>query len=356
MQNKYKHGGGFRKAALEEGLNWIAITDYSTSINWSAVSFYPDDLIYLHQEGIEYPDTTYSELTGIIAETYKLNPGNFLLTNGANEGISSLFHMFLLQGYKDKEVILVGSTYSEYNKSADLNGFRSKNISFHELDSSLETLKNKIVIIVNPNTPSGIHYHIQNQVDTLLNNHCTVIIDESFIDFTTKQSIFETIQHPDLYIIRSLTKFYGSAGARLGLIITRNTLLKDFLSVLLSPWRISAYDNWFYKNTIPKHDLIKAKTLTWISENNNKMNDILKNSQYITRFAESITSYYTLEMNPEFLKLRNIQDLQKFFLKEYNIYVRPTKDFYGCPENSFRVGLRITEENEPLWNAIKDIG
>ena len=356
MKMSYKHGGGYKQAALREGLNWNFVTDYSTSINWKAVEFYPEHLIYLHQENIEYPDAEYIELKEIIEETYGFSDKQFLLTNGANEAISGLFHLFLLQGYKNKEVVLVGSTYSEYNKSADLNGFNSIKLSFEDFNSRLDSLENKIVVIVNPNTPTGEYFDLKNQVEALLNSGSIVIVDESFIDFTDKHSIFEELNHPNLYIIRSLTKFYGSAGARLGLVISSNVLLNDFLSILLSPWRISAYDNWFYKNMLIHRDKIKIATLEWVKEINDETSKILKDSKNITRFSESITSYHTLEINQKFLKENNIDDFRKFFLRKYNIYVRPTKDFFGCPENSFRVGLRLPQENEQLWKAIKDIG
>ena len=356
MKMNYKHGGGYRQAALKEGINWNLVTDYSTSINWRAVDFYPEHLIYLHQENIEYPDSGYIELKEMIEDIYGFSDKDFLLTNGANEAISSLFHMFLLQGYKNKEVVLVGPTYSEYNKSADLNGFNSIKLSFEDFNSKLDSLANKIIVIVNPNTPCGEFFDIKEQVKYLLNCGSIVIVDESFIDFTDKQSIYEAENNPNLYIIRSLTKFYGSAGARLGLIISSNQLLNDFLSILLPPWRISAYDNWFYKNMLTHRDKIKIATLEWVKGVNDKASNVLKDSKNIKYFSGSITSYITLEINDEFLKKNNIEDFQKFFLRKYNIYVRPTKDFFGCPANSFRVGLRLTEENEPLWNALKDIG
>ncbi|OGI21984.1 MAG: hypothetical protein A2287_03190 [Candidatus Melainabacteria bacterium RIFOXYA12_FULL_32_12] len=355
MFSKYKHGGGYRQAALKEGINWKLATDYSTSINWKATEFYPEHLIYLHQESIEYPDANYTELTELIGETYNLSPESFLLTHGANEAISSLFHMFLLQDYKDKQVVLVGSTYSEYNKYTDLNGFDSVKLSFEDFNSKLSSLKDKIIVIVNPNTPFGFYFDLRHHVEKLLSQGSIVVIDESFIDFTEKPSVADII-HPNLYIIKSLTKFYGSAGARLGLVISSNPLLKSFLSVLLPPWNISAYDNWFYKTMLIHYNKIRKATLEWVNEINSEIDKILKGSKNVLYFPESVTSYRTLEISEKFLIENNIEDFRKFFLKEYNVYIRPTADFFGCSKNSFRVGLRLPQENIPLLKAIKDIG
>ncbi|EKE03414.1 MAG: pthreonine-phosphate decarboxylase [uncultured bacterium] len=357
MFSKYKHGGGYKQASTNESINWKQVTDYSTSINWKATEFYPEHLIYLHQESIEYPDATYAELKEVIEDTYNYSRDFFLLTHGANEAISSLFHMFLLQGYKDKSVVLVGPTYCEYNKYADLNGFKSIKLSFEDFNSTYESLKNKIVVIVNPNTPFGFYFDIKDKIEYLLDAGSIMVVDESFIDFTQKPSMYELIENnPDLYIIKSLTKFYGSAGARLGLVISSNKLLTDFLSVLLPPWTISAYDNWFYKNMLTHYNQIKKETLEWVSKLNEKADEVIETSKNVIYYPESVTSYRVLEINSDFLVKNQIEDFRKFLLREYNIYIRPTGDFFGCTKNSFRVGLRLANENEPLWKALRDLG
>ena len=344
LYNQYKHGGGYKKAAQLEGLNWEHVSDYSTSLNWKATEFYPESLIYPHRENIEYPDPEYKDLKETIETYHGYDQQYFLMTHGANEAISYLFHMFLLQGFKD--VALAGSTYSEYNKCCDLNGFNTVKVSYDELYS----LKDKIIVIVNPNTPFGTYLDLKSRLENLLNQGNTVVVDESFIDFTDKPSMYELVEaHPNLFTIHSMTKFYGSAGARLGLILSSNKLLQEFMSILLPPWTISAYDSWFYTNMIPKYNEIKSATLAWILEINKKAGEIINKSSNIKSLGDSITCYRTLTLEKE------VPDIRKFFLNEYKIYVRPTSDFFGCPTNSFRVGLRLPQENEPLWRAIEDI-
>ena len=354
MLAKYKHGGGYKQAALDEGINWNQVTDYSTSINWKATEFYPENLIYIHQETMEYPDPNYPDLKEVIANNHGYSSKHFLLTHGANEAIYSLFHMFLLLGYKDKQVILVGPTYSEYNKYSDLNGFSSIKISYQDFNDKLNTFKNKIIVIVNPNTPVGEHYELKPIIEKLQNSGSILVIDESFINFTDKPSVIDLVENnPNLYVIHSMTKFYGSAGARLGLILSSNPLLQEYLSILLPPWTISAYDKWFYKNMIIQYNKIKSATIDWVKDLNIQADEVTRDLKNTRKFSESISCYRTLEINPDILKG---ESLRKFFLKNYKIYVRPTSDFYGCPEYSFRVGLRLPRENEPLWNALRDIG
>ena len=358
MNLKYKHGGGYKKAALEEGLNWKNVTDYSTSINRKATEFYPENMIYLHQENMEYPDKEYSALKELIEDVHHIPYKYFLLTNGANEAISGLFHMFLLMEYnKEKSVVLVGSTYLEYEKHTRLNKFDCDYVGINDFTSNSNDYSDKIVVIVNPNTPTGQYYPIKNQLEDILKQGAIVIIDESFIEFTDKPSILELVpNYPNLYIIHSMTKFYGSPGARLGLLISSNDMLNGLLKDLLPLWSISAYDNWFYKKMIIQYKKIKKETVKWIESVNLELEEILANSKNLKYPEKSITNYHTLELSTDFIEKQNIQDLQRYFLKTYNIYVRSTANFYGCSEYSFRVGLRLSEDNIALFKALREIG
>jgi threonine-phosphate decarboxylase len=358
MSSKYIHGGGYRKAAIEAGLDIKEVTDYSISINWKAQDHYPEEFIYIHYDNMEYPDPNYPELTEIIEETYALPRYYFHLCHGANESIATLFYYFVLREYhKTKTLVLVGPTYSEYNKYSSLTAFETEKIHFDALPHYKEGLENKIFVIVNPNTPTGIYYNLVDTMKKLLSLGAIIVLDESFIDFTDRESC-RTFIHDfkNLFIVQSLTKFYGSAGARLGLLINANNNVNSILRDLVPPWTISRYDSWFYQNMILKHRRIKSDSLKWITNENMKLRELMENRSSLILLPGSTTSYHTLEFTDEFIKKKAITDIRQYCLENYKIYIRPTQDFYGCSQYSFRVGLRKASENIPLFNAIKEIG
>ncbi len=55
-----------------------------------------------------------------------------------------------------------------------------------------------------------------------IKQNCTILIDESFLDFTKKRISFKILKknYEKLYILKSMTKFYSSAGIRIGTIIS----------------------------------------------------------------------------------------------------------------------------------------
>lgn len=357
LTSKYFHGAGCKEATLKQGLNINEVIDYSTTINWKATEFFPNASNFNMQTITEYPDINYNKLSNLIENTYQLPQNYFTLTNGANEAISSLFQYFNLQGYHNsKQVAFIDSVYSEYYKFANINKFKSVQYDSKKTEFDINKLHEKIIIVVNPNTPFGYYTDLSNTLDSLLQQNSILIIDESFLDYIDKPSLTTLIKdYSNLYIIKSLTKFYGSPGARLGLIINKNFTKNNF-SELIPPWQISAYDNWFYLSQITEYNNIKTETLKWVKDESTKLKETVSKLENITIFNNSETSYHTLELKPEFVKANKIDDLQKFFLKKYHVYIRPTADFYGCSNTSFRVGLRLSKDNELFFNTLKDIG
>lgn len=357
MSVKYGHGGGYKQAALLEGLSVHEVVDYSTSVNWLASSFHPNGLEYFHCNSIEYPDITYNDLKYNIETYHGISNQHFTVTNGANEAISVLFHTFNLMKFNEnKSVVLVGPTYCEYHKYAELNKFNVIKMSFEEFSSKLPETSDKIVVIVNPNTPIGEYFDIRLKVEQVLNVGGIVVVDESFIDFTEKESLYPLVKNnQNLFIIYSFTKFYGAAGARLGIITNNNISMREYISFLVPPWCISAYDNWLYNKIIPKFAEIKTSTIEWVSKTRTMLKKSLSNSKNISIVGNSVTNYCTLELSQKFLEDNNITDFKRYFLRKYKVYVRPAGDFHGCSRNSFRVGFRLWDENELIWKMIKDI-
>ncbi|MEK6747907.1 MAG: threonine-phosphate decarboxylase CobD [Pseudomonadota bacterium] len=103
-----------------------------------------------------------------------------------------------------------------------------------------------VVILVNPNNPSGECF----DRETLLAWHHALalrggwlIIDEAFMDATPHLSMAPYCHAPGLIVLRSLGKFFGLAGARVGFVCAENNIL-DPLRVRLGPWPIASPARW----------------------------------------------------------------------------------------------------------------
>lgn len=118
---------------------------------------------------------------------------------------------------------------------------------YHSLDDI------DVVILVNPNNPTGEviplhqlwHWHSQ-----LATHGGWLIVDEAFMDATPENSLLHTLPHfaqaslpLGLIVLRSLGKFYGLAGARVGMVGASPCFL-DLLAERLGPWPVSAPARW----------------------------------------------------------------------------------------------------------------
>ena len=115
-------------------------------------------------------------------------------------------------------------------------------VHFFDQQPDADTLKNTDVLLVcNPNNPTGQRY----SVGTLLSWHAQLaarggwlVVDEAFMDTTPQHSLASHTGQPGLWVLRSLGKFFGLAGLRVGFLLGEAKALTEVES-LLGPWTIT---------------------------------------------------------------------------------------------------------------------
>lgn len=98
-----------------------------------------------------------------------------------------------------------------------------------------------VLVLANPNNPSGTCFDAAQLLDwhaRLLEHNGWLIVDEAFIDPTPAGSIVPDCDRPNLVVLRSLGKFFGLAGARVGFVFARHGLRRA-LAQQLGPWAVS---------------------------------------------------------------------------------------------------------------------
>lgn len=103
-----------------------------------------------------------------------------------------------------------------------------------------------VLVLVHPNNPSGQTYTRAQLLDwhaRLATRGGWLVVDEAFIDATPTESLADVCPRPGLIILRSLGKFFGLAGARVGFVLAEPTVL-EALDDRLGPWAVSAPSRW----------------------------------------------------------------------------------------------------------------
>ncbi len=124
-----------------------------------------------------------------------------------------------------------------------------------------------IVVLVQPNNPTGVHF----ARDRLLDWHARLarrggwlVVDEAFIDITPEASLVPMCGRDGLVVLRSLGKFFGLAGARVGFVFAPAEV-RVALAERLGPWALAGPSRWAARHALRDlawHTAARAALLT----------------------------------------------------------------------------------------------
>lgn len=175
-----------------------------------------------------YPDFAAVLLKQKVAEQYGLKAENVLTGAGSSAMIDMIGLTFLDDG---DEVLFSAPTYGAFADMAYLNGGVPVSVPVTEeqkfnLPAMKEKIgeKTKIVVICNPNNPTGTYVPIgelEAFADTLPED-VLLVMDEAYMEFATEPDCCSMVDymkaHPEkpILVLRTFSKYYAMAGLRVG--------------------------------------------------------------------------------------------------------------------------------------------
>ena len=314
------HGGNLDFAASIYGGSVKEWLDLSTGINRIPYN----NLMVSSSSFWVLPEKSSTEsLVDIASRTYNVAAeGALLPISGVQMAIQTI--PLIKKGYIAK---IVGPTYNEYSTAL-------KNFGWQV--TYVDTIKDlggaDLAVVVNPNNPTGRTYS-QNELLTVLPNVGKLIIDESYCDPTPEISMTAHADKKNLIILKSIGKFFGLAGIRLGFIIGQKSEIA-FFSKLLGPWSVSG----------PALE-IGGRVLsddTWIKQTRKRLNyDTNRFLHLITR--SNLKSVGTTKLF-SLIELDNAKDAQRIFAEE-KVWTR----IFSYSKNWIRIGLPGAEHE---WSRL----
>jgi len=214
-----------------------AITDAVAKVA-ADLNRYPDrDATVLRTKLADY----INELSGT-----KLSADNVWAANGSNEIIQSIFLAFA-QG----PVLGFTPSYSMHPLIAKvtgaewIDGKRNPDFSLNTLDAISQIQKNKptLTFITTPNNPTGGAVTIDEI--QLLADACKavgglLVVDEAYAEFSQEKSAVTLIaNNPHVLVIRTMSKAFAFAGARVGYLVS-DVAVKDAMMIVRLPYHLSA--------------------------------------------------------------------------------------------------------------------
>ena len=191
-----------------------------------------------------YPEPQPAALRRAMAALYGVAPDSLVVTRGADDAIDILVRTFCRPG--EDAVAICPPTFSAYAQFARLQGARvieaplGPNFDF-DPDAFSGALcaepSLKLAFLCSPNNPTG---NLIPAADVLRVAEALpdtiVVLDEAYIEFSEAESLAaEAARRDNLVILRTLSKAYGLAGARVGCAIGTPELI-DLISRALPPY------------------------------------------------------------------------------------------------------------------------
>ena len=180
-----------------------------------------------------YPDPLQRELKQVLSKVKGVPAENIFLGNGSDEAIDLPYRVFCEPGQDN--VVAIAPTYGMYQVCADINNVEYRTVLLDEnyqfqADKLLAACDEhtKIIWICSPNNPTGNSLDRDEILKVIEGFQGIVIVDEAYIDFAQQLSLRQELpSHPNLIILQTMSKAWGSAAIRLGMAFAS----KDIISI-----------------------------------------------------------------------------------------------------------------------------
>jgi cobalamin biosynthetic protein CobC len=322
-----EHGGNLAAAAKQYDIplaNWL---DISTGIN-------PDGYPIA-----DIPAAAWQKLPleddGLAAAASAYYGCQFALATAGSQAALQV----LPQLRAASKVAMPKLMYQEHANAWLGNGHEVIKFDFFPDEKIIEQVD--VLLLCNPNNPTATKF----SVVELLSWHATLaarggwlIVDEAFMDVTPERSIAKYTHLEGLFVLRSLGKFFGLAGARVGFLLAEEHMLKQTQEIV-GPWSITGPSRLIAKQAL----LDKAwqeKTRVQLTENSQKL------AQLLTKYNLTPMSGTALF---QFVPTKEALTLQQH-LAQKGIW---TRLFSNAPGLAARAAVRFGLPPEDGWERLE---
>jgi histidinol-phosphate aminotransferase len=196
-----------------------------------------------------YPDPLQKLVKARLSAIKNVSAEQIFLGNGSDEAIDLLIRAFCEPA--QDSVLITPPTYGMYEVSADIHNvavqrvplvLHSKEAYTIDVERVLATTtpRTKIIFLCSPGNPTGNVFNIESIHQILRGFQGIVVVDEAYIDFAPDKSFVSQLGHyPHLAVMQTLSKAWGLAALRLGMLFATPTLIQ-VLNSIKPPYNINA--------------------------------------------------------------------------------------------------------------------
>ena len=298
-----------------------------------------------------YPDPLQQEVKALIAQLRGVAAGQIFLGVGSDECIDVVYRTFCRPGVDN--VVAMSPSYGMYEVCADINDVEYRRVPLTD-DFSLDAdamlaaadERTKVMWICSPNNPTGNAFALD-EIEAICSRFAgIVVVDEAYIDFSTRGSMLSCLDSlPNLIVMQTLSKAWGSASVRLGIAYASAEIIGIFNKVKY-PYNINLLTQRYAIDRLERHSEVAA----WV--------ELLKaNRQWLIEALGSlrcVKHIYPTDANFVLVRVSDADAIYDY-LRAGGIIVRNRNRVEKCL-GCLRITVGTAEEHEILINALKEYG
>jgi len=350
------HGGQALLLARLLGRPLSEILDFSASINPFGP---PTAALAAAQAALaevqHYPESDAASLRHALAAHHGLPESNLLVGNGSTELLYLLPRLL-----QPRRALVVTPAFSEYRAALLLAGVEvvefplavetGFSLSAADLIATARSADVDLVIVANPGNPTGagIAPELLLAVADALDGRCTLAVDEAFVDFCPQLSVLTAApSRRNLFVFRSLTKFYAIPGLRVGFLAGPDALMA-LLRNAAPPWSLNTPALAAARVCLTQtayHDATLQQIPLWRQELAAGL------SVLGCRVFASAANYLLAELPPAAPVAAQLAQQ----LRQDGLLIRDCSNFSPLDGRYIRLAVRRAEENRRLLLALQGV-
>lgn len=298
-----------------------------------------------------YPEPHPHVLAQRLAELYGVSADRLLPGRGSDESIDLLLRGFCRAGIDN--VVICPPTFGMYAVAARIQGALVREVPLHadqgyalDPDAVLAACdeRTRIVFLCSPNNPTGNAMDPAG-IDKLLRalaGRALVAVDEAYIEFSGDASLTRRLQEfPHLVVLRTLSKAYGLAGARVGSLLGAPELI-DLLAKVIPPYSIPQLTIEAVLATLaPPQVAIQRERVRQVRAERERLRAGLANARGLLRLWPSVANF----LLADFASADEVLDKAR----NAKLLIR---DMRSVSPHSLRISVGTPEQNDRLIRSL----
>ena len=301
-----------------------------------------------------YPEIRPGSLATAIGGYFGCEPSRLLVTRGTSEAIDLLIRAFCSEGRDN--IVTTTPTFSMYGHYAAVQGAEHRTVptapekNFEiDVDAVVEACdeRTKLIFVCSPNNPTGTLVSRPALLELLerRGDRSAIVVDEAYIEFSGESSAVELLdRHPNLVVLRTLSKALAFAGARCGTVMGPVEVIR-ILNAIQAPYAMSTPVVECVEDALSSPAIEEARSrIAEIVAERERLISAVASLRFVETIWPSAANFFLMRVDNGDALVRRLRD--------EGILLR---DFGGALQNCVRVTVGSKAENDRLLAVFAEI-